>query len=221
MENYHCWHLPHDILYSSTANEQPVLQNTFLICSNHLSLQLSTQNTFQHWQQDWVAWFSSVQQDGIVCSHIHEHDNKASLYNHNCRWSKTLLFKGLCRFDDIWNAMAVLANNSNLKFHKRHCSRPLVKCPRGPKIPPPPPPIIFLITAKLIQVKYVDHTQKKFSFRSIAVVLSQTGHCEFGLAWIPPQLKSDLFKRTVAVYRHLINQTGMTQPISADTGFEV
>jgi hypothetical protein len=136
MENYHCWHLPHDILYSSTANEQPVLQNTFLICSNHLSLRLSTQNTFQHWQQHWVAWFSYVQQGGISCSHIHEYDNKASLYNHNCRWSKTLLLKGLCRFDEIWNVMEMLANNSNLKFHKRHCSRPLVKCPRGPKITP-------------------------------------------------------------------------------------
>ena len=32
------WH----ILYSNTANEHPVLQNTFLICSNHLSLWLSS-----------------------------------------------------------------------------------------------------------------------------------------------------------------------------------
>jgi len=30
--------------------------------------------------------------------------------------------------------MAMLANNYNLKFHKCHLSRPLVKCPRGPKI---------------------------------------------------------------------------------------
>jgi len=66
----------------------------------------------------------------------------------------TLLFKGLCRFDEIWNVMAMLANNSNLKFHKRHCHRPLVKCPRGPQITP----IIFLKTAELMQVKYVSHT---------------------------------------------------------------
>jgi len=50
--------------------------------------------------------------------------------------------------------MAMLANNSNLKFHKPHCHRPLVKCPRGLKITP----IIFLKTAELLQVKDVAHT---------------------------------------------------------------
>jgi hypothetical protein len=69
MQNCHCWHLAHDILYSSTANEQPVLQNTFLKCSNHLSLWLSTNTPCQRWwQEDWVGWFTSAQQGGTACS---------------------------------------------------------------------------------------------------------------------------------------------------------
>lgn len=99
----------------------------------------------------------------------------------------TLLFKGLCRFDEIWNAMAMLANNSNLKLHERHCSRPLVKCPRRPKVTPH----YFLENSKTYASNVcLSYPQDVcfISLNSCCPLINRT-LCELGLAWIPPQLQ--------------------------------